>query len=288
MSLPPWLHEEVYGDEPPPPEPPKPKLLHLRIGPDTFLKTLLRVDDPLTTSWFGEAQMNELLALLLEELEERLPQVEAQRVPKIFDCSRCGDTLIARLRFIPQGNKTWLFPGEVNFGAALSLASFPYTLLIDAEQASTSAAAAPPAAAVGRSAQSHKSPREAESHADDASLQPDTAAQSAAQPQAAAQAGAHAAAGASQPPARALSPRASEWLRVGAPVYFVDASGERVPATLRAVHIDDPPNDYYTIHVESTGTERQTTADRLQARHEPRPAAADVDEPNGAQQEMWR
>jgi len=57
------------------------------------------------------------------------------------------------------------------------------------------------------------------------------------------------------------------WLTVGSPLCFKAANGERSAAVLCAVHTDDPPTPYYTIRLEDTGAERQTTAERL----EPRP-----------------
>ena len=53
---------------------------------------------------------------------------------------------------------------------------------------------------------------------------------------------------------------------IGAAVFYRAANGSHMPATILAVHTDDPPIVYYTIRIEESGIERQSAADRLTPR----------------------
>ena len=64
------------------------------------------------SGWFGKDALNELLTLLREELIQRLPGVMNQREPKIVLSQICGDTLSARLQYLPRVGKVWMFPGQ--------------------------------------------------------------------------------------------------------------------------------------------------------------------------------
>ena len=71
----------------------------------------------------------------------------------------------------------------------------------------------------------------------------------------------------SRPVASGSSATAPPWLAVGCRVTYVNAHGEGEPATVKAVHTDDPTACYYTVALEAG--ERQTSLDRLRPAEDP-------------------
>lgn len=85
--------------------------LSIRVGLEEYMIVYLLVIDK-ESGWFGKDALNELLTLLREELIQRLPGVMNQREPKIVLSQICGDTLSARLQYLPRVGKVWMFPGQ--------------------------------------------------------------------------------------------------------------------------------------------------------------------------------
>ena len=72
--------------------------IHLRVGPDAFLPAQLALADD--GGWFGAAELDELLALLHDELPRRLPEALRAQAPTPPVVCR-GDTVQACLTFLP-------------------------------------------------------------------------------------------------------------------------------------------------------------------------------------------
>ncbi len=157
------------------------RIMNIRVGPDDYICVYLLVRDK-ESGWFGEAAFNELLAILRDELMQRLPDVMNQRDPKIVYSDVRGDTLELRFQYVPRVGKVWLFPGKPTMvdreypehtdkprtdaadGPAAkrpkekvgkqprwneSYEALPYTLIINAERMPAAAGAPPPVAAPG-------------------------------------------------------------------------------------------------------------------------------------------
>ena len=63
--------------------------IHLRVGADAFLPAQLALADD--GGWFGAAELDELLALLHDELPRRLPEAlkaQAPTPPVVCRCER--------------------------------------------------------------------------------------------------------------------------------------------------------------------------------------------------------
>lgn len=85
--------------------------LSIRVGLEEYMIVYLLVIDK-ESGWFGKAALNELLTLLREELMQRLPGVMNQREPKLVLSQIRGDTLSARLQYLPRVGKVWMLPGQ--------------------------------------------------------------------------------------------------------------------------------------------------------------------------------
>ena len=100
--------------------------IHLRVGADAFAGKLALADDG---GWFGAAELDELLALLHDELPRRLPEALKAQVPTPPVVCR-GDTVQACLTFLPTDG------GEVLFAAAATegYTAVACTLLLHADR----------------------------------------------------------------------------------------------------------------------------------------------------------
>ena len=101
--------------------------IHLRVGPDAFLPAQLALADD--GGWFGAAELDELLALLHDELPRRLPEALKAQAPTPPVVCR-GDTVQACLTFLPTDG------GEVLFAAAATegYTAVACTLLLHADR----------------------------------------------------------------------------------------------------------------------------------------------------------
>ena len=103
--------------------------LHIAVGPDTYLSVLLRISGD--GSWFGETHLEELMALLLQEVPERLPPLLQCRVPTRAAHSVAIDSMTVSLIFQPTVSTMWLVCDGLT--AASAMTAVPVTLLVSVE-----------------------------------------------------------------------------------------------------------------------------------------------------------
>ena len=107
--------------------------LHLSVGPNSFLPTLLRVRANGTGEFlFGEAQLHELLTLLKDVVPPKLAVLMQQKTPTrdVID-GVSGDTLTATLMFMPTSSAIWLLGGSGEQSDGHTRKAVEYTLLCD-------------------------------------------------------------------------------------------------------------------------------------------------------------
>ena len=107
--------------------------LHLSVGANSFLPTLLRVHAGGSGEFlFGATELHELLAMLQTVVPPRLASLMQQRTParEVID-GVLGDTLVASLTFLPQSSSLWLLGSTSEQSDGRTRSAVEYTLLCD-------------------------------------------------------------------------------------------------------------------------------------------------------------
>jgi len=107
--------------------------LHLSVGINSFLPTLLRVRAGESGEFlFGEQQLHEVLTMLQKVVPPKLASLLQQRTPtrEVLD-GVCGDTLVASLTFLPTSSTLWLLGGSSEQSDGRTRNAVAFTLLCE-------------------------------------------------------------------------------------------------------------------------------------------------------------